>query len=137
MKEKRYEEAIEDFDRALEIDPEYALAFSNRGYVKYKLTLLDDALEDVKKAIALDPDDVYFYENLAEIHIAMDVMDNAKKSIEKIKELDPDFHGLFHIDGLIHHKEGNLNDACQAWKKAVELGSREAQEKLDEFCKDS
>ena len=32
-----YEKAIEDYTKALEIDPNYVLAYHNRGYIKYHL----------------------------------------------------------------------------------------------------
>lgn len=47
--------AIEDYDRALSLDPGYAAAFSNRGMAHVAKGAFVHALEDYDRAIELDP----------------------------------------------------------------------------------
>lgn len=49
------ERAIEDFDRALTLDPDDAAAHSNRGMAHLAMGALPQALEDYDTAIGLDP----------------------------------------------------------------------------------
>jgi tetratricopeptide (TPR) repeat protein len=49
------EGAIEDFTRAIDIDPEYADAYYNRACAKYDLDDCAGAVEDYTKTIELDP----------------------------------------------------------------------------------
>lgn len=51
----QYERAIEDFDWAIRLDPQYASAYHNRGVAYYHLGQYDLAIEDYDKAIKLDP----------------------------------------------------------------------------------
>ena len=58
-----YKGAIVDYTKAIELDPEYALAYDNRGASKYYLEDYKGAIEDHTKAIELDPEYVYAYFN--------------------------------------------------------------------------
>jgi tetratricopeptide (TPR) repeat protein len=53
--QEKWECALWDCDRALEINPSYSKALARRGAVLEKLDLLDDALTDYKALVALDP----------------------------------------------------------------------------------
>ena len=52
---KNYDDAIKSYDKALELDPEYASAWVNKGSALYKLGLYHDAIADYDKAIRIDP----------------------------------------------------------------------------------
>ncbi len=57
---------LSDYDRAIELDPNHALAYSNRGNIK-KDNLQDyqGALADYDRALSLDPNDAVTYYNRA------------------------------------------------------------------------
>jgi tetratricopeptide (TPR) repeat protein len=46
--------AIEDFHKAAELDPQYALSFFYAGVSKIKLKMVSEAIQDFEKAILLD-----------------------------------------------------------------------------------
>ena len=46
-------EALADFDKAIELDPDYALAYSDRGRIYYILGEFERAGHDLHKAIDL------------------------------------------------------------------------------------
>ena len=50
-----YHEAIAAFTRAIELDPTFALAYSNRGRAYIELEQYEEAIADYDKAIELDP----------------------------------------------------------------------------------
>ena len=50
---KDYQGAIADYNKAIEINPQYALAFANRGDSKRRLGKEKDACIDYKKAASL------------------------------------------------------------------------------------
>ena len=47
--------AIQDYDKAIELNPNSAYAYNNRGYAKFQLQEDYQAIEDYDKAIELDP----------------------------------------------------------------------------------
>ncbi len=53
---EKYDEAIEDYTKAIHLDPDFALAYNNRGVVYHNLEKYDEAIEDYTEAIRLDPD---------------------------------------------------------------------------------
>jgi len=53
LKKKDYEAAITDFDKAINLKPDYAAAFLNRGFAKKMLGDLSGACKDWTKAFEL------------------------------------------------------------------------------------
>ena len=53
--EVRKEDAIEEFTKAIEIDPYYAAAYFSRGLNLRDIGRKEDAIEDFTNAIAVDP----------------------------------------------------------------------------------
>ena len=43
----QYEEAIEDYSKAIDLDPNHSNAYNNRGVVKHKLGNYEKAIEDL------------------------------------------------------------------------------------------
>ncbi len=59
----QFDKAIEDFNEAIALDPQYAKAYYNRGSVFDEMGQFDKAIADYKIAIALDPlyYEAYYY----------------------------------------------------------------------------
>ena len=51
----QFQEALNDLDRAIAIDPGYAKAYSNRGVTRGALQQNQAAISDFSQAIRLDP----------------------------------------------------------------------------------
>jgi tetratricopeptide (TPR) repeat protein len=87
---KEYEKAIEDYNKAIELDPKFAIAYTNRGVAYDKLKEHEKAIEDFNKAIELDPKNVAMYLNLSEAIIIMGDYKSASKNIAKALYLSPE-----------------------------------------------
>ena len=59
----QYEAAIADYDNAIRLKPNYALAYNNRGLAKYYLGQYEAAIADYDNAIRLKPNYVFAYNN--------------------------------------------------------------------------
>ena len=57
ISEKRYEEALEAFNKALEINPKNEYALSNKGIALVNLGRYEEALEAFNKALEINPED--------------------------------------------------------------------------------
>ena len=58
-----YQLAIDNFTRAIRIDPDYADAYYNRGNLYNALGNYEDAIADYTRAIRIDPDYANAYRN--------------------------------------------------------------------------
>ena len=50
-----YTGAIADYDKAIELDPNYATVYHNRGLAKAEIKQYTEAIADYNKALELDP----------------------------------------------------------------------------------
>ena len=66
VKANRYNEALDYFNRVLELDPDNALALYNKGYCYYSMKQYDRAVPEFDKAIEINPRDSisYLYKGL-------------------------------------------------------------------------
>ena len=62
-----YDQAIADFNRALEVDPKSASAYYNRGIGYWRKGQRDLAISDYTKALGINPKDAdaYYYRGIA------------------------------------------------------------------------
>ena len=63
----QFQRAIQDYDEAIRLDPQDALAYANRSVAKTILSLDIEAQRDVERAVALGVDRT-FLEDLIELH---------------------------------------------------------------------
>lgn len=58
--------ALQNYDQAIALDPNYAIAYVNRAVVHAQQGNYDRAIRDLDQAIALDPNDGLAYVNRGE-----------------------------------------------------------------------
>ncbi|WMX13684.1 tetratricopeptide repeat protein [Aureispira sp. CCB-E] len=87
LKIEKYEDALEAFNKALELNIENPYSFSNRSFVYLKLGQLDKAQEDLKKALEFDPYNPYAYKYKGILHLELGESDKACEAFNKAKEL--------------------------------------------------
>ncbi|MYB95649.1 tetratricopeptide repeat protein, partial [Candidatus Poribacteria bacterium] len=98
------EGAILDYNKAIQIDPENANAYSNRAGLKSRLgesetangnikkaqRLYEAAVSDATQAIQINPEHAGAYNNRGHAKEALGQKEAAKVDFQKAKELDPD-----------------------------------------------
>ena len=85
----RYDEARRDFDRAIELNPNYALAYLWRSETFYEQEKFLDMLADKEKAYALDPMSLEISDQLAYDYGAFWRPRDADRVIARMFELHP------------------------------------------------
>jgi len=86
-----YNEAIEEFDRALEINPEFSQPYNRTGYAHRYLGQFKEAEEAFIKYIELIPDDPNPYDSYAELLMKMGEYDRSIEYYRKALTIDPGF----------------------------------------------
>ena len=118
---KRYNEAIVDYNKVMELDPKDALAYKNRGLAYYSLKRYDEAIADCNKAIELDPKDAMIYHNRGVAYRDLERDDEAIADYNKAIELDPNLALAYGNRGPAYHHLKRYNEAIGDYNKWIEL----------------
>jgi tetratricopeptide (TPR) repeat protein len=86
---ERYEEALADFSRAIELDAASVWAITSRGETYQAMERYGEALEDFGRAIELDPGLDWAIASRGETYQAMGRYDEALADLSRAIELDP------------------------------------------------
>jgi lipoprotein NlpI len=108
------ERAISDYNKAIELNPEYANAFNNRGNTYYALGNIEHAIADFNKAIAFDPKLDVAYNNRGLAYQIKRNFDKAVSDYDIALALNPDDEYVY-IDQIIASK----NISHDKYKKAL------------------
>ncbi len=86
---KQFDGAVADFTKAVSLNPDYALAYNNRGNVFMDLNRVEEAYRDFDKAIALSPGFGPAYSNRANASQKLQRLEAAENDFRKAIELMP------------------------------------------------
>ena len=122
---KDHEAAIHALDKALELYPDFALAFMERAYARqisgdpHQAPL---ALADYDAALRLNPRLVYAWFNKGNLYYANGDLTSALDCYGKALEIDPKFATALYNRGITDLRMGNKRQAFADLSKAGELG---------------
>ena len=123
---KDYYGAIADYTKAIELVPNDALAYYNRGLSKDILGDISGAMADYNKAIELDPNDADFYSNRGGIKLDLEDYYGAISDYSKVIELNPNDADAYYNRGISKFDLGDYYGAINDYSKAIELDTDNA-----------
>lgn len=129
-----YRGAIQDFSKAIELNPNNAYAYMRRGFVKIKLVDQRGAIQDFNKAVELSPSNSIFYTARAASKTLLEDHSGAIQDCDEAIELNPSNAETFMIRGISKIELGQKNEGCLDLSKAGELGYFEAYEIIKQYC---
>lgn len=132
LKSGKFEEALQEVNKALEILPDQADFLSERGVIYFHLRKLDLALIDLNRAQELQPQNPYRYSSRAFLKDHIGDIQGAISDYQKAIELDPEDAIAYNNLGLLEEKLGYQERAKQNFKKADELDQKSTSEKSGE-----
>lgn len=131
---KDYSGALDDYNKVLAIDSDYATVWYNRGVCKSILGNPFEAIQDFNRCIAIDSTHYIAYYNRAnakyDLHDYLGAIDDFTHAIA-LRPADAD---IYYNRALAHLHLDQSTAACRDFSKAGELGSRDAYEAIDDFC---
>lgn len=117
-----FPKALENYRKALDIDPNYASVYNNMGslylsdFLKTKeAKSLDSALANLKKAIAIDPKMAAAFNGLGAVYRKLGQDQEAIKAWEKALDLKPDFDMPLINLGITWLENGNAKKALEVF----------------------
>jgi Tfp pilus assembly protein PilF len=115
------EMAVQSFERALEINPDFADAHYNLGLTLQKLNQLDAAIKSYKETLSIEPNYIKVHNNLGAIYLELGQIDNAIKSYENVLIIQPDNAEAHHNLGNALNELGKLDDAIKSYEQALSI----------------
>lgn len=121
-----HDTAVTEYTRAIELEPNYAAAYNNRGNSYAKQKQYERAIQDYDKAIELDPNYAYAYNNRGISNAKLEQYERAIQDYGKAIELDPNDASAYYNRGNSYAKLEQHERAIQDFDKAIELDPNDA-----------
>lgn len=116
------DQAILDYDKAIEIAPYEAEAYNNRGFAYQKKANFQQAILDYNKAIELGPNKfAEAYYNRGRAYQIMGNLQQAISDYNKTIEIKPDYYLAYNNRGVAYQNMGNFDQALSDYNKAIEI----------------
>jgi predicted O-linked N-acetylglucosamine transferase (SPINDLY family) len=116
---QRFDEALWNYDRALQLRPDYFVAHFNRGNVLLDLARFEEALRSYDRALELKADFVEVYINRAIALRKLGRQDDAVESCRRATELRPDFPEAHNNRGISLQELGRAAEALESFDRAL------------------
>lgn len=133
-KRQDFKGAIKDYDKAISLDKNLKDAFFNRGTCQLALKDFKSAMKDFDKTIELDPKFVEAYYSRASVYVSQEKYIESLPDLDKTIELDATTPNALTLRGQIRAQTGNKKGACEDFNKAKQIGDKQADRYLNQFC---
>jgi len=135
---KKYDEAIAEFEKALKIKPNSAKATYYLGLAYLEKGDIDKAEETLKKAISFNARYVKAHHSLGDVLIKKGDIKGAITHLEQATAISPRIPQRQLLLGGLYIKEKRFKDTIPVFKKAIEhsFNLTETKEKIKELVKD-
>ena len=121
VKEKDPHIKIQLYTKAIELNPNYAVAYNNRGYAQLTQKNLGYALRDLNQAIALNPNYALAYNNRGKVQFQRKKYDLAMMDFDRAIALKPDYAAAYYFRAAIYQQQGDIQQAQVNYTKAKSL----------------
>jgi serine/threonine protein kinase/Flp pilus assembly protein TadD len=117
--EGHFDKAVEEFNKALELDPDYGEAHNDLGYNYLLMGNFEESIEHFKKYASLNPRDANPLDSTAEAYFLMGRLDEAIAKYKEALEIKPDFPGIPLKIGYIYALKENYPEAMKWIDKEI------------------
>jgi len=124
--EGKFESAIENFNKSLELNKDFSVTYFFRGASYHSIGEYDEAMLDYTKAIALDPKMTDAYYNRAKVILSRKDIQNpdikkAIKDLEKSLELDNNFADALYAMAAAYKKLEDYHKCLEYIEKLLQI----------------
>jgi tetratricopeptide (TPR) repeat protein len=117
-----FDGALNNFDEAIRLKPDYALAYSNRSDILVRKGDFNGAVQDSTKAIELDPNFAGAYNNRGVALIGKQDYTGAIRDFTRAIDLKyNNLHLAYFNRGIARKNLGDLDGAIQDYTEAIEI----------------
>ncbi len=117
----QWDMAIEDYSRALRIDPKFPITLISRGLAYKNLGHFDKAIADYTRAVGIDPNNTITYSNRGICYFNLGEREKAIDDFTRAIELDPGNTDAYSNRSASFQMTGQLDKAIADVNKAISL----------------
>ena len=118
---KEYSKAYRGMTKSLELDPDDATAWNNKGNALGNLGRHEEAIKCYDKAIEIAPNYAYAWNNKGIFLVNLGRYDESIEYFDKAIELDPNLSMAWNNRGLALDNLGNYEEGIECYDKAIEI----------------
>jgi serine/threonine protein kinase/predicted Zn-dependent protease len=129
MSMRQYPQAIEQFDKVLQLDPDYGLAINNLAYAYVHTGVYHRAIELFKRYASVSPGDANPFDSMAETYLKMGLLDESIARYKEALEVKPDFGIEWKIAYLCALREEYVEaaDVIDRWDPVAQASGKGAE----------
>jgi len=128
---KQWDNAVADFRRVLDIDPDNADALNYLGYTWVdRGENLGEAFDMIRKAVELEPESGAITDSLGWAHYKLGEYEEAKIHLEKAVVLTPASATIVDHLGDVYWKLGRFREAGYQWERALDFDPTDDEEMM-------
>ncbi|MBQ4341228.1 MAG: tetratricopeptide repeat protein [Clostridia bacterium] len=117
----KFEEAMADYNRAIELKSDYAEAYNSRGCLYDDMGEREKAMADYNRAIELKSDYSFAYNNRGCLYDDMGEQEKAMADYNRAIELKPNDADVYNNRGCLYDDMGEQEKAMADYNRAIEL----------------
>ena len=117
----KIESAIKAYSDAIEMDPRYSVAYTNRGVLYGSKGEYDLAIKDFNIAIELNPNNFFAYNNRGNAYNKIEDSDRAIEDFNKAITLKSDYVKAYNNRGNAYVRTGYFEKAIEDFNTAISL----------------
>ncbi|HEY0322202.1 MAG TPA: protein kinase [Pyrinomonadaceae bacterium] len=123
------DEACSRFERAIELDPNFALAYSGLGACYANRVFkgfgsaedYERAEEAFDKATAIDPEVVEARMLMVFIYLSRGEKKKAREAVARLRQKAPNHAAVYFVKAVVHRLDGEYDRALRSWDKLASL----------------
>lgn len=120
---EKYEEAVPEYNKAIDLHPQYTEAYFRRGYALLSLKEYEKAISDFNKALDLSPKYANAYFNRASAKAELKRYDDAIQDYTTYIHIKPKDEEAYYGRGLAFGWNGENDKAISDFNEAIELNT--------------
>jgi len=120
-REGRTDEAVEDFQRALQIDPNNVIALGNLGSAYRQEKRWDDAKNALERALKLSPDDAEVNYSLGMVFAQANDSEHAYEYLQKALASRPDYPEALNNLGILYIRTARQAEAEKSFRESIRV----------------